>query len=107
MYSGKTAKLNDTALQTASNTSAYLRYNKADYNLTDLGASPPIVFPAPTADWGNFSLINLGGKATFPVITSAMIVSSQDLSQTGMPEPPLNTHTNQGADHVCVSWLCI
>ena len=83
VYTGKTAKLNDTALQTASNTSAFLRYNKADFNLTDLGGAPPLVLPAPEADWGNFSLINLPGKNTFPVITTAMIISSQDLSQLG------------------------
>ena len=84
VYSGKTAKLNDTALQTASNTSAYLRYSKADYNLTNLGGET-LVLPAPAADWSNFSLINLGGNATFPVITTAMIISASDLSQLGVP----------------------
>ena len=82
VYTGKTAKLNDTALQTAQNVSAFLRYSKGDYNLTD-PAIPPIVLPEPQADWGNFSLINLPGKATFPVITTAMIVSGSDLSQLG------------------------
>ena len=82
--SGKSAKLNDTALQTASNSSNYLRYSKADFNLTDLGDSPPLVLPEPAADWGNFSLINLPGKNTFPVITTAMIVTASDLSQLGM-----------------------
>ena len=83
VYTGKTAKLNDTALQTAVNTSSYLRYSKADYNLTDIAPSPPIVCPAPNADWSNFSLVNLGGQKTFPIITTAMIVSGSDLSQLG------------------------
>lgn len=84
VYSGKSAKLNDTALQTASNTSAYLRYSKADYNLTDLGDAPPLVLPGPADDWSNFTLVNLPGKNTFPVITTAMIVTASDLSQLGM-----------------------
>ena len=82
-YAGKSAKLNDSALQTASNTSAFLRYSRADMTLTDLGGAPPIVLPAPDADWGNFSLINLPGKNTFPVITTAMGVTGSDLSQLG------------------------
>ena len=83
VYTGKQAKLNDSALQTASNTSAYLRYNRADYNLTDLGGQPPLVLPGPADDWGNFSLINLGGQKTFPVITQATIVTGSDLVQQG------------------------
>lgn len=96
VYTGKQNKLNDSALQTASNSSVYLRYSKADYNLTSLDGEQ-LTLPDPAADWGNFSLINLPGKASFPVITTAIIVSGSDLSQLG--QPLSNQHPQ--------TWICV
>ncbi len=59
-----------------------LTVSKADFNFTNLDGDV-ITFPAATADWSSFSLVGLGGNETWPVPTTAMAASNQDLRTAG------------------------
>ena len=39
--------------------------------------------PTPSGDWGNFSLVDLDGNLTYPMLTTAMGGSAKDLSGKG------------------------
>ncbi|BDA50526.1 probable phosphate-binding protein PstS 2 [Coccomyxa sp. Obi] len=73
-YAGKKAKLPDAALQ--NDAGKFLRYSKANWTFPGVN----ITIPAPTADWSKFNLTNLPGDKTYPVVTTSILLTNNDLT---------------------------
>ena len=82
-YAGKKAKLPDAALQNEAG--KFIRYSKADWTFPGVNIS----IPAATADWSKFNLTNLPGEKTYPVVTTSILLTNNDL--TGRGESPMFT----------------
>ncbi|EIE20592.1 periplasmic binding protein-like II [Coccomyxa subellipsoidea C-169] len=73
-YAGKKAKLPDAALQNEAG--KFIRYSKADWTFPGVNIS----IPAATADWSKFNLTNLPGEKTYPVVTTSILLTNNDLT---------------------------
>ena len=100
-YAGKTVYLPVAALENRARRTEFPKLKFVKYNITvnplaDIGASV-ITVPDPSADWGNFTLVDLDGNTTYPMLTTACVASAKDL----VPR------SNQGAaqKQVCSSML--
>ena len=78
-YAAKKAKLPDAALRNEAG--KFIRYSKADWKFPGVNIS----IPAPTADWSKFNLTNLPGEKTYPVVTTSILVTNNDLTGRGEP----------------------
>ena len=86
-YAGKSAYLPSAGLENRARRTQFPNLRFAKYNasadpLAAIGASI-ITVPQPTADWGNYSLVDLDGNLTYPLLTTAMVASAKDLSGKG------------------------
>ena len=86
-YAGKSAYLPSAGLENRARRTQFpklkfVKYNASADPLAAIGASV-ITMPQPTADWGNFSLVDLDGNLTYPMLTTAMVASAKDLSGKG------------------------
>ncbi|KAK9917387.1 hypothetical protein WJX75_003825 [Coccomyxa subellipsoidea] len=73
-YAAKKAKLPDAALRNEAG--KFVRYSKADWTFPGINVS----IPAATADWSKFNLTNLPGDKTYPVVTTSILVTNNDLT---------------------------
>lgn len=76
-YAGKKAKLLDVAVRNAAG--KFLRYSKADWTFPGVN----ITIPAATADWSKFNLTNLPGDKTYPIVTTSILITNNDLTGRG------------------------
>ena len=95
-YAGKKAKLPDAALQNEAG--KFVRYSKANWTFPGVN----ITIPAATADWSKFNLTNLPGEKTYPVVTTSILLTNNDLTGRGEHLRPL-PHLSNTYWYCCAS----
>lgn len=72
-----------------------MRYSKANWTFPGVN----ITIPAPTADWSKFNLTNLPGDKTYPVVTTSILLTNNDLTGRGEHLSSLPYLSNGNAVH--------